>query len=124
VHPRALATLTPSIRPLLVLVALRFESALSQYRLAAPRVLLGVEHRRRTALLRAAPLLKRADLVRRLVNSHFLYCVYEQQKSRQAVAGESLNLEGPTGLEPATSGVSGTGGLTSRAEYGRYLHIN
>jgi hypothetical protein len=50
---------------------------------------------------------KSADLVRHLVNSNFLYCVRGQQKSRQVAAGESLRLAGPTGLEPATSGVTG-----------------
>ncbi len=50
---------------------------------------------------------KSADLVRHLVNSNFLYWVRGQQKSRQVAAGESLILAGPTGLEPATSGVTG-----------------
>jgi hypothetical protein len=50
---------------------------------------------------------KTADLVRHLVNSHFLYRLFEQQKSRQVAAGEQLRLAGPTGLEPATSGVTG-----------------
>ncbi len=50
---------------------------------------------------------KSADLVRDLVNSNFLYQVHGQQKSRQVAAGESLRLAGPTGLEPATSGVTG-----------------
>ena len=50
---------------------------------------------------------KTADLVRHLVNSNFLYWVRGQQKSRQVAAGESLRLAGPTGLEPATSGVTG-----------------
>jgi hypothetical protein len=50
---------------------------------------------------------KKADLVRHLVNSHFRYQVHGQQKSRQVAAGESLRLAGPTGLEPATSGVTG-----------------
>jgi hypothetical protein len=50
---------------------------------------------------------KSADLVKHLVNSHFLYRVREQQKSRQVAADEQLNLAGPTGLEPATSGVTG-----------------
>src|SRR5438067_12069398 len=52
---------------------------------------------------------KSADLVRHLVNSNFLYPVRGQQKSRQMAAGESLRLAGPTGLEPATSGVTGRG---------------
>ena len=50
---------------------------------------------------------KSADLVRHLVNSNFLYRLREQQKSRQVAAGKQLRLAGPTGLEPATSGVTG-----------------
>lgn len=50
---------------------------------------------------------KNADLVRDLVKSNFLYRLRGHQKSRQMAAGESLTLAGPTGLEPATSGVTG-----------------
>ena len=50
---------------------------------------------------------KSADLVRHLVNSNFLYRVREQQKRRQVAAHECFRLAGPTGLEPATSGVTG-----------------
>jgi hypothetical protein len=62
-----------------------------------------VEHGASAALLRVFRAMESADLV----NSHFHYQVHGRQKSRQVAAGESLNLAGPTGLEPATSGVTG-----------------
>ncbi len=50
---------------------------------------------------------KNADLVTNLVNSNFLYRAAENTKAAEVAAGECFNLAGPTGLEPATSGVTG-----------------
>ena len=52
---------------------------------------------------------KTPDLVTNLVNSNFLYRAAENTKAAEVAAGECFRLAGPTGLEPATSGVTGRG---------------
>ena len=50
---------------------------------------------------------KNPDLVTNLVNFNFLYQAAENTKAAEVAAGECFSLAGPTGLEPATSGVTG-----------------
>ena len=57
---------------------------------------------------------KNPDLVTNLVNSNFLYRAAENTKAAEVAAGEHFRLAGPTGLEPATSGVTGRGSRVSR----------
>ena len=50
---------------------------------------------------------KNPDLVTNLVNSNFRYRAAENTKAAEVAANQVLRLAGPTGLEPATSGVTG-----------------
>jgi hypothetical protein len=50
---------------------------------------------------------KNPDLVTNLVNSNFLNRATENTKATEVAANQVLRLAGPTGLEPATFGVTG-----------------
>jgi hypothetical protein len=51
----------------------------------------------------------RPDVVTNLVNSNFSFRPAESTKAAEVAAGESFNLAGLAGGEPATSGVTGRG---------------
>jgi hypothetical protein len=57
---------------------------------------------------------KNAKLATHLATRNFLNDSSRNAKRRQVAANESLNLAGPTNLEPATSGVTGRGSRVSR----------
>ena len=68
-----------------------------------------MEHSFSAVLFGASRGLKNPDHVTDLVNPQFLFRASENTKRREVAAHESFRLAGPTGLEPATSRVTGRG---------------
>ena len=65
----------------------------------------------------ARAIAKNAKLATQLATRNFLNRPSESTKAAEVAAGESFRLAGPTGLEPATSGVTGrrSNGLSHRS---------
>ena len=55
----------------------------------------------------ARPITKNAKLATQLATRNFLNRASESTKAAEVAADQVLRLAGPTGLEPATSGVTG-----------------